>query len=481
MLLPTLLALTAQVTSPNIIYIMADDLGWGELGCYGQKQIPTPNIDKLAREGIRFTRFYAASPVCAPTRASLLTGKHQGHAVIRGNKENGGFGPNDAEGQFPLPKSEPTIAEALKGKGYATGLVGKWGLGGPNPGENPLDHGFDRFYGYLCQRRAHNYYPTYLWSDRQPDLLGNPVMNAHQKIKEPLASEQEYYDRYTGPTYSPTKLMDACIDFIKKHKKGPFFLEYTPTIPHVALQAPKEWVDKFPRDWDKKPYLGQSGYLPNARPRATYAAMIAYLDFTVGEIVKELDKNGLTQNTLIVFTSDNGATFNGGMDRAFFESNGALREGKMTVYEGGIRVPLVARWPGHIQPGTTTDHPAACYDTFATLCDVTGAKRPKTDGTSYFAALTGKTPPSRDYMYFEYPEAASQQTVIFGRFKVVRPTLAKDPSVVEVYDLANDISEKHNLAAERPDLVKRGLEVMRKEHVPNKDFPLPGVDTQPKK
>lgn len=435
-------ALLAPPTRPNIVYVMADDLGYGEVGCFGQKLIPTPNIDRLADQGIRLTRFYSPSPVCAPTRASVLTGKHQGHAAIRGNKEQGGFGPNDPEGQFPLPKSERTIAELLRKAGYATAIVGKWGLGGTGAGENPLDHGFDRFYGYLCQRRAHNYYPPYLWSDRQPDLLGNPVYDAHQKIAAPLATEAEYYERYTGPTWSPMKLTSACLDFIDKHTQQPFFLYYVPTLPHVSLQAPKEWVDKFPREWDSAPYLGDNGYLPNARPHATYAAMINYLDFSIGQIVDELDRKGLTQNTLIVVTSDNGATFNGGMDAKFFQSNSIYRAGKMSLYEGGIRVPFVAKWPGRVAPGTSSEVAASGYDTFASLCHVAGIKAPKTDGVDWSGVIQNQPAPKRDYLYFEYPEATSMQCVMLGNFKAIRPTL-------------------------------------KKEHVPNKDFPLPGVDTPP--
>lgn len=468
----------AYLTSakPNIIYIMADDLGYGEVGAFGQKKIPTPNIDRIAAEGIRLTRSYSASAVCAPTRCSLLTGRHQGHAVIRGNKERGGFGQNDAEGQFPLPKSETTIAEVLKGAGYRTALVGKWGLGGPDPGETPMDHGFDRFYGYLCQRRAHNHYPPYLWSNHQPDLLGNPVFDAHQKIAAPLDSEQAYQDRYGGKQYAATKLKDACTDFIRQSKSGPFFLYYAPILPHLALQAPQEWIDRFPREWDSMPYLGDNGYLPSARPHATYAAMIAYLDFTVGEILKELDKNGLSENTLIIFTSDNGATFNGGVDRSFFSSNANLRDAKMSLYEGGIRVPFVARWPGRIKPGTSSDAVNVCFDAFTTLSDAAGAHAPKRDGMSYLPVLLGQPAPKRDYVYFEYPEASAMQAVMIGPWKVIRPNLSKRPDLVELYNIDTDPSESHNRASERPEIVRRGIAIMQKEHVPNKDFPLPSID-----
>jgi arylsulfatase A len=268
------------MVKPNIIYVMVDDLGYGEVGCYGQEKIPTPNIDRLAKEGVKFTRFYAASPVCAPTRASLMTGLHQGHAPVRGNKENGGFGFNDAEGQSPLPSQTLTVAEHLKANGYTTGIIGKWGLGGPKAGETPMDHGFDFFYGYLCQRRAHNHYPTYLWKNYQPDLLQNKTYNAHQKVTSVPTDLNEYASLYGGKDYAHAKCLTEGKHFIKSAKGKPFFLYYASTIPHAALQAPPEWIAKFPTEWDTKPYLGEQGYLPTPRPRATYAAMIAYLDYS---------------------------------------------------------------------------------------------------------------------------------------------------------------------------------------------------------
>lgn len=471
----------ATVSRPNIVYIMADDLGYGELGCYGQKKVPTPNLDRLASEGIRMTRAYAGSPVCAPTRYSLLTGKHQGHAAIRGNKEQGGFGPNDKEGQTPISAPETTLAEVLHRTGYRTGIVGKWALGGTGIGQSPLDHGFESFYGYLCQRRAHNFYPPYLWRDRDPDLLGNPVFSAHQKVDLPLASESDYETRYGGPAYSAEKLMDECVSFVKKSDNRPFFLYYAPTLPHVALQAPKAWVDRFPHEWDTGPYLGQNGYLPCARPRATYAAMIAYLDHTVGQIMRALDETGRTQDTLVIFTSDNGAVDKvGGVDGSFFQSNGGLRAGKMSLYEGGIRVPFLARWPGHISPGSTGNHALACYDAMATLCEVAGVRAPKNDGLSYLAALTGQKQRDRPFLYFEYPEASAMQVVMMGQWKAIRPDLKRNPGKIELYDLSADRGESKDLASERPDLVRRAKSLMKREHQPNPDFPLGQIDAQVK-
>jgi arylsulfatase A len=475
-MLATLLALQA-IVRPNIIYIMADDLGYGELGCYGQTKIKTPNIDRLAAEGMRFTRFYAPSTVCAPTRCSLMTGKHQGHAVIRGNKEQGGFGPNDPEGQFPLPKSETTLAEVMKQAGYRTGIVGKWGLGGPNPGETPNDHGFDFFYGFLCQRRSHTHYPPYLWKNHQPDLLDNPIYSAHQKVASVPDDLNEWHRKYCGNTFAGTKFMENCIDFIKGAKKQPFFLYYAPTIPHAALQAPVEWIEKYPREWDTKPYLGEAGYLPTPRPRATYAAMISYLDFTVGEIRKSLEQLGLDKNTMIVFTSDNGATFNGGVDKEFFQSNGNLRGAKMSLYEGGFREPFVAWYPSMIQAGSVCDTPYAGFDTMASLAQLAGVKSPKTDGISFVPALRGNADTKRPYLYFEYPESTSMRAVILRNWKVVQTNLKAKADLYEVFDLIADPGEAHDLSASRQDLVARAKEVFRKEHFPSKDFPLPGIDT----
>ncbi len=473
-----LAALAAHLLTPrlNVVYIMADDLGYGELGCYGQKLIPTPNIDRLAAEGTKFTRFYAASTVCAPTRASLMTGLHQGHSPIRGNKEKGGFGPNDPEGQMALPQSTTTIAENLKTVGYQTAIFGKWGLGGPQPGETPMDHGFDTFYGYLCQRRAHNHYPSYLWNNHQPDLLKNVADNAHQKAESVPADLQEWSKKYNGEDFAHAKILEKAQGFIKKNKGNPFFIYYASTIPHAALQAPSEWIEKFPQEWDPKPYLGTNGYLPTPRPRATYAAMIAYLDWSVGELRKTLEEQRIADRTVICFTSDNGATFNGGVDAEFFNSNGGLRGKKMSLYEGGIRAPFIAWCPGVVPAGKTVDAPHVAYDTLASLSELCGTKALKTDGVSYAPALLGKAPKKRDFIYVEYPEASAMQAVWFGNLKVIRPDLKKNPEKIEVYDLDKDPTENTNIAAQRPDLIERAKRVSTKEHIPNKDFPLGLVD-----
>ncbi|MBS1720285.1 MAG: arylsulfatase [Armatimonadetes bacterium] len=473
------LTLLLAPSKPNIVYIMADDLGYGDIGCFGQTKIPTPNIDRLASEGMRLTQYYSASPVCAPTRYSLMTGRHQGVATIRGNKENGGFGPNDPEGQAAFPITERTLPEFLRSQGYSTALVGKWGIGSPRKDEHPEDHGFDFFYGYLCQRRAHNLYPAYLWRGRQPDLLSNPVFSAHQKIDAPLASEADYWRRYQGADYAPEKMLNEATKWIRSQPANkPLFLYFASPLPHVALQAPLDWINKFPREWDTAPYLGGSGYLPNPRPRATYAAMVAYFDYSVGEIRKALADSGRSSSIIFV-TSDNGAVDAvGGTDRKFFKSNGELRAGKMSLYEGGVRVPAVAWWPGVIAPGTASSQTAICWDVFATVADILSVKAPRTEGISFKNALLG-APSAQRTLYFEYPEAGGMQAVRMDHWKVIRPTLSKDPSRVELYDLAQDPQESKNVAADHPEIVAQGLKLFKKMHVPNAKFPLPGVDTPP--
>lgn len=358
---------------PNVVLIYADDLGYAELGAYGQERIRTPNIDRLAAEGMRFTQYYSGSPVCAPSRCVLLTGRHTGHAAIRGNFEVPGtrwHDPESPEGQAPMPADEITLAERLKSRGYTTGAFGKWGLGGPGSEGHPCYQGFDHFYGYLCQRVAHNYYPTHLWRNHDVDILpGNTFFRSAQKIDAPLDNEDAYNQRFRGKHYAPTEIAQEMLMWLDASDDKPFFLYYAPIIPHLALQAPQEWVDRYPAEWDDKHYLGNAGYLPNARPRATYAAMISYLDDVVGRILAHLDESGLSEDTIVLFTSDNGPSWVGGVDLAFFGSAGPWRGRKAELWEGGIRVPLIARWPGHIAPASTSDLPCVAYDLAPTVLD----------------------------------------------------------------------------------------------------------------
>ncbi|NOZ61294.1 MAG: arylsulfatase [Calditrichaeota bacterium] len=335
---------------PNIIFIMADDLGYGELGCYGQEKIRTPNIDRLAAEGMKFTQLYAGSPVCAPSRCTLLTGKHTGHAYIRGNDEMSERGdvwhdPN-LEGQRPLLPNTTTIGTLLQEADYKTAAIGKWGLGGPGSTGHPNKQGFDFFYGYLCQRVAHNYYPTHLWRNEEKDILeGNEYFFPHQKFPADAdPNDPKAYEKYRGKQYSMDLLTKEALNFIRENHNRPFFLYLPYTVPHLALQVPDDSLQEYLGKFPEKPYLGNRGYLPQRTPHAAYAAMITRMDRDIGKILSLLKKLGLEEDTLIFFTSDNGATFQGigGADPAFFKSNAPFRGFKQDVYEGGIRVPMIA-------------------------------------------------------------------------------------------------------------------------------------------
>ncbi|MCB9841009.1 MAG: arylsulfatase [Phycisphaeraceae bacterium] len=497
-------------TRPNIILVFCDDLGYAELGCYGQERIQTPSIDRLADEGLRLTRFYSASTVCAPARCAIMTGYHTGHGVIRGNREVGGWGPEEPEGQWPLPDAQVTLAEVLRGVGYSTACIGKWGLGGPGSEGHPSRQGFDHFYGYLCQRVAHNLYPTHLWRNHDVDVLRNDYFPAHQRLDAvPEGWTSADWDQYRGPDFAPGEMLDEAVRWIERHAQrgrdadgsngahgsndphAPFFLYFSTILPHAALQAPQEFVDRYPREWDQPPlggaYLGQQGYLPCERPRATYAAMIEYIDHSVGRLREAVEAAGLGDNTLIIVTSDNGTTFNGGVDRAFFDSLGGLRGFKTNLYEGGIRVPFVAWWPGRIAPGTTRDEVVGLYDLMPTLCAIGGAAPPaRIDGVSLAGLLGGAALEDHPgYVYIEYPEAAQQQCVIVGDIKGIRPRLREDGRedgregrrpTIEIYDLSTDPFETRDLAALRPDLVELCESIMDREHVASALFPIPAID-----
>ena len=461
---------------PNLIFILADDLGYGELGCYGQTKIKTPNLDRLASAGMRFTQFYSGSTVCAPSRCTLLTGKHTGHAYIRNNAEKGGWGPDATEGQEPLPASTMTLGRLLQQDGYATGAIGKWGLGGPATSGHPNLQGFDHWYGYLCQRVAHNYYPTHLWRNAEKYMLEeNAYFSAHQRLKQPPANPTEY-ERYKGKQYAPDLMIDEALGFIRRQKDNPFFLYYATPVPHLALQVPDDSLEQYHGRWEETPYLGQKGYLPHPAPRACYAAMITRMDRDIGRMLTLLSELGLEENTLVMFSSDNGTTFNGGVEAEFFNSVGPLRGLKCDLYEGGIRVPLIARWPGRIQPGTTSEHLGAFWDVLPTLGEITGAKPPSDiDGISFLPTLLGRTAQQEhQYLYWEYGSRGGGQAVRMGRWKGLRLRLAKQPNAaIELYDLQTDVGEQHNLADQHPEIVKRIGQIMETARTDSKLFPLP--------
>ena len=462
-------AVDQPARKPNIIFVLADDLGYAELGCYGQQKIETPNLDRLAAQGMRFTQHYSGSPVCAPSRCTLLTGKHTGHAYIRDNREMGGWGPDEPEGQLPLPEGTTTLGTLLQREGYTTCAIGKWGLGGPDSSGHPNKQGFDHWYGYLCQRVAHNYYPTHLWrNDRKHMLEGNKYFSAHQRL-ESVPDDPSGYDRFKGVHYAPDLMAEEALAFIRKHKDQPFFVYYATPVPHAAIQVPEDSLERYRGHWEDPPYLGNKGYLPHPAPRAGYAAMVTRMDRDIGRILGLLDELGLTENTIVMFSSDNGPTFNGGTDSAFFNSAGPLRGLKCSVYEGGIRVPLIARWPGRIKPGTTSEHVSAFWDVLPTIADIAGFVPPgDIDGISFAPTLLDR--PGRqkrhDYLYWEYH---GSQALRAGQWKAVR---RKGQEALELYNLKSDVGEQHNVANKNPETTTRLAELMKRARTESEHFPL---------
>lgn len=466
-----------QSAKPNIVLIFCDDLGYHETGITGLKHVATPNIDRLARSGTILTRFYTASPVCAPARASLLLGEHTGHSPIRGNKEVGGWGLNEGEGQFPLANEFVTLAERLKTVGYQTAAIGKWASGGPGTEGHPNRQGFDFFFGYLCQRQAHNFYPAYLWRNHDVFLLpGNSYFNVHTRVT-PEEVSPALFAKFKGRQYAPHEMTKQATSWIATQKTKPFFLYFPTTLPHVALQAPDEAIAKFPKEWDTKPYLGENGYCPAERPRATYAAMLTELDLSVGALMDAVEKAGKTKDTIFIFTSDNGTSFLNQVDREFFGSLGKLNGAKSTLYEGGIKVPTFVSWPGRIPAGRVLDQVGYLPDLLPTFGRLAGVDTPASDGIDLSSVWLGGTKTSARTLYFEYPENGGWQAAIFdNRFKVLRKQLAQSLDSWEVYDLLSDEAEKSNLVSSRRDLVERATKFFAAEHRRNRDFPLPGVD-----
>lgn len=442
---------------PNIIYVYADDLGVGDVGCYGQQYIKTPNIDRIAAEGIRFTRHYSGAPICAPARCSMLTGKHTGHAYVRMNYELPDSIPSRA-GQLPLPDEEVTIAEMLKQSGYATAVIGKWGLGSIESSGNPNKQGFDFFYGYADQVHAHNHYPHFLWRNGEQVMLRNDVPSVHPRYgdDEEIDIEQEY-KKYMGQDYSLDLMAEEAKKFIDRNKEKPFFLYLPFIVPHKALQVPDESLAAYDGVFDEEPYDGKRGYTPHPRPLSAYAAMITRMDQKIGEILDHLRELGLEENTIVMFSSDNGPAGGGGLDTRFFNSAAGLRGGKGQVFEGGIRAPFVARWPGKIPAGVTTDHVSVQYDLMATLAELVGQTVTNTDGVSFLPTLLGRPEEQKqhDYLYWEMPRG-KQIAVRIGDMKGI---LMKDnPRFGEgwaIYNLAEDEKETTNIADQHPELIEK--------------------------
>lgn len=443
---------------PNIVFIIADDLGYGDLSCYGQKLFQTPHIDRLAAEGIRFTQHYSGTTVSAPSRSSLMTGMTTGHTPIRGNKE---WKP---EGQWPLPDSSFILPEMLRAAGYTTGAFGKWGLGYPGSEGDPLHQGFDTFYGYNCQRLAHNYYPGHLWDNDRKVIL-----------------EENSGD--TLAVYAPDLIHQRALQFIRTNRNKPFFLFYPNVIPHAELLLPDQYMQEFRgKLLPEKPFKGSEpgeahfrlgAYGSQPEPHAAFAAMVTLLDRQVGEIVALLKELGLDRNTLIIFTSDNGPHQEGGADPDYFDSNGPFRGYKRDLYEGGIRVPMIACWPGKIEAGTTTGHVSAFWDVMPTLAAIAGIQPPDgIDGISLLPALTSQgEQPVHDYLYWEFHEAGGRQALLRNNWKLVRYNiLIPDKTTTELYDLTTDPGENNNVAASHPGVVEELLHIMNEARTPSVNF-----------
>jgi len=480
----------AAPTRPNIVFILADDLGYGDVGCYGQTKIRTPNIDRLAAEGIRFTQHYAGNAVCAPSRCVLMTGKHPGHAHVRNNR---GYKP---EGQEPLPADTVTLPRLLQAAGYATGGFGKWGLGGPSTSGDPLRQGVQRWFGYNCQGVAHNYYPTYLWDNDQQFPLPNQPFSAHDQFRpDEDPDKPESYLRFQGTCYSADVINEQARKFIRDNQNRPFFCYVPTTVPHLALQVPDDSLREYVGKWDDPPYKGGKGYLPHFSPRAAYAAMITRMDGEVGRLVDLIKELGLEENTIFVFSSDNGPLNGehqglGGTDALFFNSAAGLRNGKGTLYEGGYRIPGIVRWKGTIQPGTVSDRVTGFEDWLPTLLELVGldAKIPSdVDGISFAPTLRGHSQPERPFLYREFPAYGGQQCIRVGKWKVIRQNLlpkkkggknaaGSNSPTLELYDLTADPREEHDVAASHPDIVARLSALMKQQHTPSKEFPFPALD-----
>jgi len=416
---------------PNVIFILADDLGYADLSCYGQKRFTTPHIDALAKRGLKFTQGYSGSTVCAPSRCCLLTGLHSGHAVVRGNGEM------ETEGQMPMPADTKTVGHLLQSAGYQTGVFGKWGLGGPETVSAPLKMGFHRFYGYNCQRLAHDYYPDHLWDNETKVLL--PENADEQKAR-----------------YAPDLIHNEALEFIRSNRDQPFFCYYAAIQPHADMVAPEEYMQRHRGKYGTETPHEKGYYRAQPDPRAAFAAMVNVLDDYVGEIVAELEDQGIADNTLIIFTSDNGPHVEGGHDVEYFNCNGRLSGVKRDLYEGGVRVPMIASWPSKIAADKQTDQTTAFWDFLPTMSALSGEPLTQpTDGVSILPTLLGRTEEQQqhDYLYWEFPMKKGRIAIRKGNWKGVRYNVALNPnSPLELYDLKSDVEEQINVAGRNPEI-----------------------------
>ncbi len=449
----------ANHDQPSIIFILADDLGYADLEPYSQQYIQTPHLLRLAKEGMLFTQHYAGNTVCAPSRCALMTGQHMGHAQIRGNAQAG------VGGEPPITEDIATVAKVLKSAGYATAMVGKWGLGAENTSGDPLKQGFDTYYGYLDQVLAHNYFPEYLLRDGKKEMLDNEV--TYGDTSQWHRGRGSYSQRQVD--YSHDLFTQQALAYIQQDRQQPFFLYLPFTIPHNNGEAPEGYQQEVP---DLAPYEQEDW----PREAKAYAAMITRLDRTVGQIMAQLKAKGIDEKTMVLFSSDNGPMSNKDFTQQF-DSNGALRGGKRDLYEGGIRVPMIARWPGQIAPGSQTDHVSAFWDFLPTVCQMTGTAVPdEADGLSYLPTLLNAPGQQQhDYLYWEFPERGYSVALRQGKWKAVRGNMQENPTgPIELYNLENDLSEQHDVADQHPQKVKELTQLMSQAHEPSALFPMPG-------
>ena len=443
---------------PNVIFILADDLGYGDLSCLGQTNFHTPNIDRLASEGMLFTQHYSGATVSAPSRSSLLTGLHGGHSPVRDNKEM------ETEGQYPMSSEHWTLFDLFNQEDYVTGVFGKWGLGYPGSDGDPKAHGVDDFYGYNCQRYAHSYYPDYLWdNDTKVILEGNGN-----------GQENEY---------APYLIHDQAVEFIRNHKDEPFFMMYTNVLPHAEFRLPENLIEPFIGKFGQEtPFTGKGlpdkfrigAYMPQDNPKAAFAAMVTLLDSQVGDIMQTLEEEGLADNTIVVFASDNGPHIEAGATPGYFGSSGGFRGVKRDLYEGGIHIPFIVRWDGKVKPGSVSEHVSAFWDFLPTMADVLGVSdEHHTDGISFLPELTGEgIQEEHDYLYWEYHRAGGRQAVRKGNWKAVAYGVEGGRNI-ELYDLSSDPSESRDLAEQYPEIIAQMDSIMCAAHIPSKIFPFP--------
>ncbi|MCQ2135368.1 MAG: arylsulfatase [Bacteroidales bacterium] len=469
-------------SKPNIVFLLFDDLGYGDLGCYGQEKIETPNIDALAGRGILFTDMYSAAPLSAPSRCCIMTGKHMGHSQIRGNEEryvpddealgwNGVFLNPDQQGQYPLQAGTPTIAKMMQEAGYKTAMVGKWGLGFPESGSTPNSMGFDYFYGFNCQALAHSYYPTHLWENDKEIETGNALVMQGQKFPQNLDKyDIANYSGYNSEHYSCDLMYDKMEAFIEQNASSPFFVMWTTTVPHSAVQAPLDevmyYVDKL---GDEEPCTEPGMYLPNRYPHATYAAMVTHIDTQVGRLVEKLKELGVYDNTIIVVSSDNGPAHNGNSPLEYFQSGGPFKccaqWGKGSLREGGIRMPFVVAWGDHLKAAKSS-HVACFDDLMPTFADLAGVQAPQNDGISFLPVLEGKEDKQEEHeaLYWEFPGGKGWVAVRMGQWKGLVQKVKNGNTKMELYDIVADPGETTDLSAEHPEIVERMWEVVKASH-----------------